>query len=249
MTNGTGQGAPAQGKKGLPVLAWIAIGCGGIVVLAGIAFTVLGWFAVNKMKDVASDFEDNPTRAAAELVVRMNPDLEMVESDDDAGTITVREKSSGKVVTMNYEDIEEGRISFESEEGRVEIGGQAQGEEGVMTITTDEGETRIGGGGEIPDWVPAHPSTTARQSLVRSTGPTGDTGQASFTVDADADEVAAFYKAELEKAGYTVSVTTYSGNEGSVSMVSGQKDGGSIIASVNDKGDRAEVAVQYSRGR
>ena len=69
-----------------------------------------------------------------------------------------------------------------------------------MTISTDEGETRIGGGGEIPDWVPAHPATTARQSLLRSTGPTGDNGQASFTVDAAADEVAAFYKAELEEA-------------------------------------------------
>lgn len=248
MTNGTRQGAPAQGKKGLPVLAWIAIGCGGIVVLAGIAFTVLAWFAVNKVKEVASDFEDNPTRAAAELVVRMNPDLEMVESDEDAGSITVREKSSGKVLTFNYEDIGEGRFSFESEEGRVEITGQPQGGEAIMTITTDEGETRIGGGGEIPDWVPTHPATTTRKSLLRSTGPTGDTGHATFTVDADADDVVAFYKVELEKDGYTVSVATYSNDDGSVSVVSGQKDGGSIIASVSDKDGRTEVTVQYNSG-
>jgi len=249
MTNGAPQGAPPQGRKGLPVLAWVAIGCGGMVVLAGIAFMVLGWFAVGKMKDVASDFEDNPTKAAAELVVRMNPDLEVVGSDDDDGTITVREKSSGKVVTLNYEDIEEGRISFESEEGRVEITGQAQGGEGAMTITTDEGETRIGGGGEVPDWIPAHPATTTRQSLLHSTGPSGETGQAAFTVDADAGDVAAFYKTELEDAGYTVSVTTYSSDDGSVSVVNGQQAGGSIIASVTEKEGRAEVAVQYTRGR
>ncbi len=248
MTNGASQGAPSQGRKGLPVLAWIAIGCGGIVVLAGIAFTVLGWFAVGKMKEVASDFEKNPTKAAAELVVRMNPDLEMVDSDEEDGTITVREKSSGKVVTLNYEDIEEGRISFESEEGRVEITGQTQGGEGAMTITTQEGETRIGGGGEVPDWIPAHPATTTRQSLLHSTGPSGETGQASFTVDANAADVAAFYKAQLEDAGYTVSVTTYSSDDGSVSMVSGQKDGGSIIASVNAKEKPVEVVVQYNRG-
>lgn len=248
MTSGAGQGTPAQGRKGLPVLAWIAIGCGGIAVLAGIAFTVLGWFAVNKMKDAASDFENNPTRAAAELVVRMNPDLEMVESDDDAGTITVREKSSGKVITVNYEDVEKGQISFESEEGRVEITGPPEGGEGGMTITTDEGETRIGGGGEIPGWVPAHPATTARQSLLRSTGPNGETGQASFSVDAGADAVTAFYKTKLEEDGYTVTVTTYSSDEGSVSIVNGQKDGGSIVASVTDRQGRAEVAVQYTRG-
>ncbi len=248
MTNGTRPGAPPPSKKGLPALAWIAIGCGALVVLAGIAFTLIGYLAVNKMKDVASDFEDNPTRAAAELVVRMNPDLEMVDSDDDAGTITVREKSSGKVVTFNYEDIEEGRISFESEEGRVEIGGQAQGDEGTVTITTDKGETRIGAGGEIPDWVPAHPATTSRKSIMRSTGPTGDTGHAAFTVDADSDVVAAFYKAELEKSGYTVSTASYSSDEGSISVVTGQKNGGSVVASIADKDGRSEVTVQYASG-
>lgn len=248
MTNGAPQGARPQGRKGLPALAWIAIGCGGIVVLAGIAFTVLGWFAVGKMKDVASDFEKNPTKAAAELVVRMNPDLEMVDSDEEDGTITVREKSSGKVVTLNYDEIEEGRISFESEEGRVEITGQAQGGEAAMTITTEEGETRIGGGGEVPDWIPAHPATTTRRSVLHSAGPNGETGQASFTVDADAADVAAFYKRELEGAGYTVSVTEYSNDDGSFSVVSGRKDGGSVIASVNARERPVEVVVQYNRG-
>jgi hypothetical protein len=246
MTNGTRPGAPRPEQKGLPVLAWIAIGCGAIVVLAGIAFALLGWFAVGKMKDVASEFEGNPTKAAAELVVRMNPDLEMVESDEDAGTITVREKSSGKVVTFNYEDIEEGRISFESEGGRVEITGRPQGGEGAVTIRSDEGETRIGGGGEIPDWVPAHPATTSRRSLMRSTGPTGETGHAAFTVDAGSDEVAAFYKAELEKNGYAVSVTAYSSGEGSLSVVTGRKNGGSISASIADEDGRSEVTVQYT---
>jgi len=247
MANGTRQGAPVQGKSGLPVLAWIAIGCGGMVVLAGIAFTLLGWFAVSKVKDVASDFEDNPTKSAAEMIVRMNPDLEMVDADEDAETITIREKSSGKVITFNYEDIKNGRVSFESEDGRVEIDGSPEGGEGGVTIQTGEGETRIGGGGEIPDWVPAHPATTSRKSLLRSRGPTGDTGQALFTVDAAADEVAAFYQDALEKAGYEVSVTTHSSNEGSLSVVTGQQDGGAIVASVSPKGAETQAAVQYNR--
>ena len=48
-----------------------------------------GWFAAKKIKEVAGDFEANPGRTAAEFIVKMNPDLEIVESDDDAGTITV----------------------------------------------------------------------------------------------------------------------------------------------------------------
>jgi hypothetical protein len=249
MTNGAPQGAPVQGKKGLPVLAWVAIGCAGLVVLAGAGFAVLGWLAVNKVKSVASDFEDNPTRAAAEMIVKMNPDLEMVDSDENAGTITIREKSSGKVVTFNYQDIQEGRFSFDSEDGRVEITGQPEGDEGVMTITTEEGQTQIGGGGEIPDWVPAHPETTERRSLMHSSGPTGDTGHAAFTVAAGAADVAAFYKEELESAGYTVSTVSGSSAEGSVTVVSGQKDGANLTASVSDKGDTTEVLVQYIQGR
>lgn len=249
MTNGARPAAPVQGKKGLPVLAWIAIGCGGIVVLGGIAFMILGWLAVNKMKDVASEFEDNPTKAAAEMIVGMNPDLEMVESDEDAGTVTIREKSSGKVVTFDYQDIKEGRFSFESEDGRIEVTGQGDGDEGVVNITTGEGETRIGGGGEIPDWVPAHPDTTSRKSLMHSSGATGDTGHAAFTVDDDAGEVVAFYKEAFEQEGYAVSVVEGSSAQGSITMVSGQKDGANMTASVTDKGDTSEVVVQYIRGR
>jgi hypothetical protein len=248
MTNGTRPAPAKQGGGGIPVIGWIAIGCGGILVLGVIGFTLVGWLAVNKMKGVASEFEDNPTKAAAELVVRMNPDLEMVESDEDAGTLTVREKSSGKVVTFNYEDIEEGRVSFETEEGRVEIGGPAQGEDGLMTITTPEGQTRIGQGGEIPDWVPIHPATSAQQSVMQTTGPSGEAGQVSLTVDADADDVVSYYKKTLESEGYEVSVASFSGGGESVSIVTGQKGEGSVVASVSDKGDHAQVTVQYNSG-
>ncbi len=246
MTNGARPGAPVQGKKGLPVLAWIAIGCGGLVVLAGVAFTVLGWFAVSKVKDVAGEFEDNPTKAAAEMMVRMNPDLELVESDDDAGTVTIREKSSGKVVTFNYEDIDEGRISFESEEGKVEIGATG-GDEGAMTITTEKGETRIGAGGDVPDWLPTHPATVASQSIMRTSGPSGDSGQASFTVDAPAAEVAEFYRSALEGDGYEVTTTTHTSGEGSLTIVSGQREGSTVVASVTEVDGQTQAAVQYQK--
>jgi hypothetical protein len=248
MTNGTRPAPPPQGGKGIPVLGWIAIGCAGIAILAAVGFTLLGWFAVHKMKGVASEFEDNPAKAAAELVVKMNPDLEMVESDEDAGTITVRERSSGKVVTFNYEDIEEGRIFFETEEGTVEIHGSTEGGEGQMTISTPEGETRIGQGGEVPDWVPVHPATSAREAVFQTTGPSGEAGHASLTVDADADDVVAFYKKELEGEGYEVSVSSFSSGGESVSVVTGQKGGGSVVATVSDKGDQTQVALQYNSG-
>lgn len=247
MTNGTQPTQPPPRQQGLPVWGWIAIGCGGIAVLGAIGFTVLGWFAFNKARDVASDFEDNPSKAAAELVVRMNPDLEMVESDEDAGTLTVREKSSGKVLTFDYADIKEGRISFETEEGRVEIGGPSEGE-GVMTITTPEGETRIGQSEELPDWVPVHPATASQQAAFQTTGPSGEAGHVALTVDADADDVVSFYKEALESAGYEVSVSSFSGGGESASIVSGQKGSGTVVATVSEAEGHAQVALQYNSG-
>jgi hypothetical protein len=172
----------------------------------------------------------------------------MVESDEDAGTITVREKSSGKVVTFNYEDVEEGRISFETEEGRVEISGSTEGGQGQMTITTPEGQTRIGQGGEVPDWVPIHPATSAQEAAYQTAGPSGEAGHVSLTVDAEAEAVVDYYKSALEKEGYEVSVSSFSSSGESVSVVTGQKGAGNVVASVTEKGGRTQVALQYNSG-
>lgn len=80
-------------KKGLSPLVWIGIGCGGLLLVGAVVLSVGGYFAVK----TASDFVgDNPAAAAAEAIVRINPELELVESDREGGTITVRESSTGK---------------------------------------------------------------------------------------------------------------------------------------------------------
>ena len=91
MSNG--EQAPA--KKGLPVWAWVGIGCGALVVVVLIVVTVAGFLVANKVKDVAADFEKNPAMATARMIVKLNPDLEEVSTDDEEGTITVRNTKTG----------------------------------------------------------------------------------------------------------------------------------------------------------
>ena len=98
-------------KKGLSPWAWVAIGCGGLLLVAMIVMMVGGMFVAKKVGDFAEDFEENPA-AAAEMLIKMNPDLELVDSDRDAGTMTIRNKEDGEVITVNYEDIEKGKLSF-----------------------------------------------------------------------------------------------------------------------------------------
>jgi len=61
--------------------------------------------------------DTNPTyshgvMATAELMVKANPDLDLVESDAEAGTLTIRNRRTGEEVTMSAKDIQEGRVQF-----------------------------------------------------------------------------------------------------------------------------------------
>ena len=101
-------GAQTSAKTGLPVWAWIGIGCGAIVVFVMIAMTVGGFLLANKAKDMVADFEDDPAMATAKMIVKLNPELEEVSSDPEAGTMTVRNTKSGEEITVNFDDIEKG---------------------------------------------------------------------------------------------------------------------------------------------
>ena len=126
-------------KKGLSPLAWIGIGCGGLLLIGILVVSVGGYFAAKTVSDFVGD---NPAAAAAEAIVRINPELELVESDREAGTITIREKSTGKEVTVNYSQLERGELVFgdgEGEEVRVQSG--TSGDGGPISITGSDGSS------------------------------------------------------------------------------------------------------------
>ena len=143
-------------KKKTSIWVWLLGGCLLLLLLVGGACVIGGYFVAQKVKDVAGDFEDNPAKAAAELVVKLNPDLEMVEGDDEDGSITVRNSSTGEESTFDYSEIAEGRFSFSNDDGEVRVDAQG-GQDGMVTVTSDDGETHVGIGEtnkELPSWVP-----------------------------------------------------------------------------------------------
>ena len=77
-------------KKKIPWWGWLGTGCAALMFTVGVVVVAGGFFVAGKVKDFAEEFEGDPARMAAELVVRANPELEMVDSDEDAGTMTIR---------------------------------------------------------------------------------------------------------------------------------------------------------------
>ncbi|MEZ5332299.1 MAG: hypothetical protein R2991_09670 [Thermoanaerobaculia bacterium] len=174
---------PTQPKKKSGVLGWILIGCLGLALIFGILAVSCGLFVFNKGKKVVQDFEKNPAKAAAETMVRLNPELELVDSDEDAGTMTIRNKKTGEEFTADYSDIEEGKISFESDGKAVSFDarGAAEGGSGVITMTDEAGEQTavIGGQGDssaVPSWFPLYPGASDVGATYSAKNATEETG-------------------------------------------------------------------------
>jgi len=95
---------PSPQKKGLSGLAWLGIGCGGVVVLAIIVVIIAGVIFGPKLKQFAEDAAKNPTRATATTMINVGGgQFEMVAEDDVNKRYTVREKRSGKLTTIYWD--------------------------------------------------------------------------------------------------------------------------------------------------
>lgn len=266
MTNGTSQtppppptGGPAYGatppppakKKGLSPLAWAGIGCGVILLLGIIVTVILGAFGLHWLGGKAKEFEANPAMATAKLMVKANPEVELVDSDEEAGTLTVRNKKTGEVVTVDLDEIEEGRISFESD-GETTTMGMEEGEDGQgsFTVRGKDGKARfrVGAGGaeDLPAWLPRYEGVEPQGTYFSASGGTVNGGYSFATAD-DVDDVIAYFREELEDAGMseTGNSNTTSGSS-RFSNLSYEGDGRTVTLVVTSDGDETNVIVSYS---
>ena len=202
-----GQGAQSD-RKGLSPVAWIAIGCAGILVLVGAATFVGGIFIFKKAKNVVEEMESNPVLATAKLIAATNPDVELVAADEETQTVIFLNSKTGEEFTFNYQDIEEGKFSFTSDEGTFDV--DASGEEGRLTVTSDDGTTILGSGVSLenfPDWLPMYPGTSAEGTFFTET-PDGEMGAYVVRIGDGLKTVMDYYVDELESAGLEIAQRT-----------------------------------------
>lgn len=242
----------ATQKKGLSPLAWIGIGCGAIILVAFLVMSVAIWFGARKVKDFAGGFEDDPARAAAEMIVKMNPELELIESDSEDGTITIRVKESGEVATFDYSEIQDGKLRLESSEGKISFDATAAEEGAVFTVETDEGTTRygtLGESGRLPDWLPEYPGSEDVQMAFSEEKSDSLGGTFSYQTADSAETVFAFYRDRLESAGLKVQeTTTTQDGEIQAGSLTANDDAGQRQATVTiaPDGETTRVGVFFS---
>ena len=240
----------ATKKKGLGPLAWVAIGCGALIVIAFVIMSAGLWFGGKMVKNVVEDLEENPGKTIAKGIVMANPELELVETDDDEGTITVRVKETGEIATFDYSEIQEGKLSFESSEGTMTFDASGDEEGAIFTMETEEGTAKLGAG-ELADWLPMYPGAgEVEVAFTQQMGETA-TGAFGFETDDSPQEVLAFYTAALEDDGFAVTENT-SSREGEIqSATLVARDDSSkrhMQVTLLPEGDTTRVSVSYGSG-
>jgi hypothetical protein len=165
-----------------------------------------------------------------------NADVEIVSSDDSNGTVTFRDKKSGKVMTLNFDQIQQGKMVFEEDGKRVVIDSAA----GHLNMKNDDGSTvQIGENAatNLPSWLPTYPGATPRATFSMQGG-SDSSAAVSFTTKDPVDKVLKFYEDGLKKAGLTTN--------SSILNQDGKASGGVVTAESPD--DKKNVVVNLATG-
>lgn len=167
-------------KQGISPLGWVGIGCGTLVLVAVLGISLLIGWCKRTVGDLA-DFRANPEKLAAELMVRMNPDLEKLAANDRTGEMTIRMKD-GKVATMSYRELASG------------VAGAGVPVGSARSDLSD-----------VPAWVPRVPGLKAVTSAMRDEKSGTVSGTISVTSTESASTLESYFKEEAGKLGFTSS--------------------------------------------
>jgi hypothetical protein len=221
-TSATSAASAAPSRPKTSLLTWILVGILGVALLAGIAVFAGGLWVANKVKQAGVDpdlFRENPGLAISKLVAAADPDEEVISTDSAAGTVTLRDRRSGKEVTLSIDQVKKGHLRLEADDD--------QGHRALV---------QIGGGDadKVPAEVPVYPGAKV-QSTFQVDGNEKVQGAYEYeftTPDAPA-KILDYYHRTLEKAGMKLALQTHT------------PDGGMLVA--EDDANRRTLRVIVTR--
>jgi hypothetical protein len=223
------------GKKS-NLLLWIV----GIVVVVVVGFTAMcglgGYFLMRKAKESGFDsalISKNPGYATAKLAVTMNPELDVVSSDDSSGAIVVREKKTGKTMTFKFDPDKKSMVVIDEDGKAATVKLNTDGDKSGIEVQSSDGTVKFGatGNNQMPAWLPTYPGSSPKGTF---SSQTKDGSQSTFafkTSDAPA-KVISYYQDQLKSGGFNITMTTNA------------PQGGIVMA--EDSGKTRTVAVTVS---
>lgn len=226
----TPQGPP-QTPKVSPII-WVLAILGAVIVLALLAVVVGGLFLAHKAKEAGVDaelFRKHPGVAITKMVAAMNPNAEIVSVDEGRGVLTIRDKRTGKEVTLKFDDVRAGKVIIEGDGKReVIVSGEAAG-------------------ANLPRWVPRYPGASAKANVSVVQNEEQDTGNITMTTPDEPAKVLEYYQHEFRKQGpaWKTSVTTT--DEGGVIHAADENTERIITLAVARSGGDTTINLTFTR--
>jgi hypothetical protein len=222
---------PVMGPRKTNPIVWVLVALLGLFVLGGMAVVGTGMFVVHKARQAGLDADlmrNRPGLAIAKMLATANPDVDVVNTDDGSGTITVRDKKTGKVTTMTFDDARNGKFSI-----------TAQDDNG-KTATMEFG----GSASNLPSWIPAYPGSNPQVNMAGRAND-GDAGNFTFTTADPPSQVMQYYQDKIKEMGMKATTVVASEKGG---MVNGADDNNHRTLNVIVGGGSGKTSVTVTYG-
>lgn len=227
MQPGIGVPPPMAPRRGMSPVVMVVLVIFGLIFVGIVALVGLGFYAAHAIRT-------NPGAVIARLVTAANPNLEVINTNNGAGTITIRDRSTGKQNTITFDQAKNGQFSITANDDH--------GGSGVM---------KFGGGAnlDLPGWVPKYPganNTGGFSATGSDNNGKGSGGTFTFTTTDEAQKVLDWYRGKAGDLGLKVNMNTTTPTGGMiVAAADGEKQSLTVIANTEGSSPTA-VNVSYA---
>ena len=235
-----------MGPKKTPAWVWILVAVGVVIVMGIAAISVGAYFLVKKVQNAGFDttlMKENPGLAMAKMASALNPDLETVSTNDSAGTIVVREKSTGKTVTMRFDPDKKSLVVVGDDGKEVKFSASGDEKSGSVEVQTADGTLKFGAaaGNSAPAWVPVYPGASPEGTMSSQTSD-GKQNTFTFKTKDGAGKVLAYYQDQLKAANFNIALMS-SSDAGGMLQAEDQSKQRTIVITAGTSGDGTEGSI------
>jgi hypothetical protein len=229
---------PAPPPRKTHPIIWVLVALAGLFILFIIGVVGVSALVVHKARQAGLSTElmrRNPAAAMARMAAMANKDVEIVSEDDNSGTITVRNRKDGKLMTMSFDQAKNG-FSI-----------RADGDDGKTA------EMHFGGGGDakLPSWVPEYPGSKVQANFTASgtdSNGVGAGGNYTFTTSDSTAHVMSYYQDKTKDLGMKVKLNATTEQGGTV-IAADESDRRTLTVIVGTSDGQTTVNVTYAEKR
>jgi len=237
----------SQPPKKSKALMWILIVVA-VVIFLGVAAVSLGsFFLYRTVKNAGFDpelMQKNPGLAMTKLVATLHPDTQVVSTDDARGTVTVRDKSTGKLMTFRWDPDQKTLVIVGDDGKEVKFSASGDDKGGSLTVQGGDGGTvKFGAaaGNNTPAWAPVYPGTTPQGTFSTQTGE-GSQNTYTFKTHDAASKVLDYFKQQLTASGFKVTLTA-AGDQGGMVQATDDANKRSVMITAGTSTEGTEGSV------